>query len=430
MPNPSGSNGHRNGELPENISAILHDFARRGLKNEARTAELRSKHGYNISITKLKRLNNTYSVPSKRKLPPMEEVTTRVLEKMDQDIAQRNGPQAIADQLRTDPYDLPLLIGRDVIRGIMRLYAPEGSAARQPGFRRPTLDRGSIVSAGLLAELHLDGHEKVSFASLRMGEDIGVPIYGGREQLSGRPVMYVVPNDRDRNVVAHCYLDIIEEFGLVAPLQITIDKGTETAEIIRIQEVLRGTLTPDLDPLEFPPFLQLRSVQNIVIESIWSWLRKTNGVGVREEILRGKTDGIFSAAIKLHCFLFRWIWPQIVQRCLNQFIAYWNLHKTRYQADKANPSGEAPMEIWNNHDALGYECVGMQVPPELLAELRASVPVSRDDAYRWVPEEFAELAEHVYVIIGSPQLDVRSGWRIFEEMFMKFNELYPTITYA
>lgn len=65
----------------------------------------------------------------------------------------------------------------------------------------------------------------------------------------------------------------------------------------------REEYTPDLDPLKFPTVVALKSVNNIPIENLWQWLRKTCGRSLREWIEDGKTNGIFNPGSEIHVYV-------------------------------------------------------------------------------------------------------------------------------
>jgi len=90
------------------------------------------------------------------------------------------------------------------------------------------------------------------------------------------------------------------------PIQLTADKGTETGLMQSIQIALRyatsfepivegtfkadpysGNFAPELDPIQFPPFMALKSVHNTTIEGFWRWLREKIGHDVKVHLLRG-----------------------------------------------------------------------------------------------------------------------------------------------
>jgi hypothetical protein len=123
------------------------------------------------------------------------------------------------------------------------------------------------------------------------------------------------------------------------------------------------------------------------------------------------------------CFsdLFNWLWPKIIQLKLNEFVEYWNNHKIRTQRDKLLPSGFSPKYICDFPDRFGLTKFGTSAPQHLVDALRQSIPKSREECYRWVPDEFETKAWEVYSHIGNPKLVLTEGWAIFCQMLPHFN---------
>ncbi len=67
--------------------------------------------------------------------------------------------------------------------------------------------------------------------------------------------------------------------------------------------------------------------------------------------------------------------------------------------------------------------MAVPVPQEAVDALRARLPLSRDEALKWVEPEFDEAAELVFSLIGRPSLEARQGWVIFGEMILHLQEL-------
>ena len=66
-----------------------------------------------------------------------------------------------------------------------------------------------LTGAITFQEIHCDGHEKLCSKVLQLGNDI----YGMRCHSGGLIVAeQVVPNLRCDYIIAHCYLDMVEEF--------------------------------------------------------------------------------------------------------------------------------------------------------------------------------------------------------------------------
>jgi hypothetical protein len=86
----------------------------------------------------------------------------------------------------------------------MRLHDPDGFKNREPMSKR--IVRSQLVSLGPHHEWSGDGHDKLA--------SIGFPIWGIRDKFSGKWLgLWVVPNNRLKDVVAYLYLSLIEELG-------------------------------------------------------------------------------------------------------------------------------------------------------------------------------------------------------------------------
>jgi len=114
--------------------------------------------------------------------------------------------------------------------------------------------------------------------------------------------------------------------------------------------------------------------------------------------------------------LFNWLWPPIVQKGLDGFTEYWNHHKVRSQKTKALPSGTTPINAYTSPELYGGIRCGTAVLQEDVERLRDELPVTREEAFRWVSDEFADVAQHAYVQLESPTLSALSAWELFQQM--------------
>ncbi|KAJ6500212.1 hypothetical protein C8R47DRAFT_1317489 [Mycena vitilis] len=412
MVNETGNNGNYNGERPPDdvLKETLLRYARLRLSVPAKLANLASEHNYHIKKTKLKELQQQFEIPRIRRAPPLPVITTLVCAKLENDVTQGMGPEAVKTYLALDGYQIP----RDKIRDVMRDNAPGAAKMRCPG-NKVKIPRKNLTAQGVFQELHFDGHEKLASAALKMGP-VGISIYGCRDKATGL-LCYIraVPDARHSVVIGHVYLDLVLEFGAI-PLQITVDKGSETGDMFAAQIALRETYTPDIDALKFPPVVALKSVNNIPIENLWKWLRQILGRSLREWIEDGKTNGIFNSASEIHIHLFHWIWSRIVQEALDQFKDYWNYHKSRPNTKKVLPSGVAPLELFQHPENYGLACLSVPVEAEVVEALRDNLDCSRDEALQWVPDWFDIAAYQVYAELERPKLEASRGWEVFAQM--------------
>ncbi|KAJ7797567.1 hypothetical protein B0H14DRAFT_2389646 [Mycena olivaceomarginata] len=410
MVNHSGKNGTNNGTFPPDheLKEILFEYARRSLSLNTRLRYLEEDHQIKIGLTKLKELNKTFSVPSARKFTKVEEATTVIADIIARDVFQGQGPDTvkIIASLR-----LNLTIPRDFVHVTMKGLVGQGpSDMRQPGRRKGQKKRSALNAIGIFQEIHVDGHEKLGEKALRMGAGIGIDIYGMRDHVGKVLWLVVLPNSRLSNTVGHVFLDMVSAFGAIS-VQVTFDGGSELGWLAAFQTTLRFFFPFQK---EWKPVVAVQSSSNIPIESTWSYDRKFNGRSIREVLEEGRIHLIPGDVV--HTNLFRWLWPKIVQIGLDEFVDYFNNKRTRKQQNRILPSGVAPNVVFDMPGDYGLENLAIPVTQEAIDELRALIDTPREDALRWVSEDFAVVANDIYTSLGSPKLEVLSGWAIFNAM--------------
>ncbi|KAF8185796.1 hypothetical protein K438DRAFT_1765585 [Mycena galopus ATCC 62051] len=166
--------------------------------------------------------------------------------------------------------------------------------------------------------------------------------------------------------------------------------------------------------MESKPVVAVQSSSNIPIESTWSYDRKFNGRTIRDVLEEGRIHLIPGDVI--HKNLFRWLWPKIVQIGLDEFLDYFNNKKTRKQRNRILPSGVAPNVVFDMPADYGLQNLAIPVTQEAIQELRGLIETPREEAFRWVSDEFDMLATNIYNGLGSPKLETLSGWAIFNAM--------------
>ncbi|KAF8207373.1 hypothetical protein K438DRAFT_1575965 [Mycena galopus ATCC 62051] len=402
MVNHSGKNGTSNGTCEyDELKKILFEYARRGLSLNTRLRYLEEEHQIKIGLTKLKKLNRKFSVPTARKFTEVEEATTVIA-----DIIARDGPDTvkIIASLR-----LNLTIPRDFVRVTMKGLVGQGpSDLRQPGRRKGQNKRSALNAMGIFQEIHVDGHEKLGEKALRMGAGIGINVYGMRDHVGKVLWLVVLPNSCLSNIVGHVFLDMVSAYGAIS-VQVTFDGGSELGWLAAFQTTLRF-----LSPEEWKPVVAVQSSSNIPIESTWSYDRKFNGHSICEVLEEGRIPLVPGDVV--HTNLFRWLWPKIVQIGLDEFVDYFNNKRTRKQHNRILPSGVAPSVVFDMPGDYGLENLAIPVTQEAIDELRALIDTPREDALRWVSEDFTVVANDIYTSLGSPKLEVLSGWAIFNVM--------------
>ncbi|KAJ7053471.1 hypothetical protein C8F01DRAFT_1260459 [Mycena amicta] len=420
MVNAEGTNGADNGTRPsdEILRDILLDFSRRQLSIKVRLAKLGSKHGYFIGKNKLSRLNKDFNIPSVRKPPPTSIATTLIAEVVLQDTNQRHGPVRTQRKIARRHN---MLIPRDTVRKIQKEIDPEGAEARFPGRKKAIKVRGQLTAVGIMEEVHCDGHEKLGPIALRLG-GVVFGIYGFRDHTGRILHLEVVPNDRDRLTICHCYLDFVEVTGEI-PIQLTFDGGTETGYMASSQHELRRRYLPELLESTRPATRALKSMDNIPIESGWKYWIDDEGANIKTALLEAHTNGLFAPGNQIHINLFQWLWSRIIRHHLQEWKYYFNSTARRSQKDKLLPTA-APDEVFSRPEDFGLERCGTGIPRDVIDEMRGRLPVTREQVMRWVPDEFNEVAEVTYEEIGSPKLVHSTGWETYRAMLTIIQDVY------
>ncbi|KAF8192833.1 hypothetical protein K438DRAFT_2134345 [Mycena galopus ATCC 62051] len=325
MPNPTGKNGYGDKDCPsdEVLRAALLGYASKGLKADVRIANLKSdlnysirqvmNYGYDlhspskIRHTKLKEIQKRLNIPTNRKPPAPEVARQAVIDKVQLDTSQNNGPNYFKTVLQQES----MMIPRDTVRKIMLEHFPMGFDHRFPGKKKSVIPRTGLNSNGPFHEVSCDGHEKLGKLALDMG-DIGLPIYGYKDKWTDTVLfLSFVPNSRTSGAIGHLFLDFIKEIGAI-PVQMTMDKGSEIGWQYAIQDALRSTCAPYIDPDVHPVCRIIKSVHNIIIEGFWRWFREKKGLNLKTIILVGKVGRIFSPDVDFHLPLFYWVFVPLV----------------------------------------------------------------------------------------------------------------------
>ncbi|KAJ6525586.1 hypothetical protein B0H10DRAFT_1864030 [Mycena sp. CBHHK59/15] len=416
MPNPRGKNGYGDKECTPDaeLKAALLRYAAQNLRMEVRRANLKSDLNYSIGLTKLKQLHTKFDIPRIRKPPPLEVARQAVIDKVQMDVSQGNGPNYFKTVLQQEG----IMIPRDTVRKIMLEHFPLGFDNRFPGKKKSTIPRTALNSNGPFHEVSSDGHEKLGKQALEMG-DIGLPIYGYKDKWSDTiPFIQFVPNSRTAAAIGHLFLDFIEATGAI-PIQMTMDKGSEIGWQYAIQDALRHAFAPEIDPEVYPVCRLIKSVHNTVIEAFWRWLKEKMGLNLKAIILVGKAERIFSPNVEFHLPLFYWIFIPLLQAQLEEFRLWWNHHRVRTQKDKNMPSGHVPSDAFDHPQNFGGLDCRIPVPKAAVDDLREMVTEdvgSRDAHLSWFTTEFDKLAETIYAQIGKPTLSLQTAWEVFQAM--------------
>ncbi|KAJ7587710.1 hypothetical protein C8J56DRAFT_756566, partial [Mycena floridula] len=90
--------------------------------------------------------------------------------------------------------------------------------------------------------------------------------------------------------------------------------------------------------------------------------------------------------------LWCWLWPQIVQRCMDEFVFWFNNHPTKKPHRKL-PSGVSPQVVFDFPKDYDLEDLRELVTSGEIDMLWASVPKTREEPYHWVSDGFYIVAQ-------------------------------------
>jgi hypothetical protein len=180
----------------------------------------------------LNELERKFAIPSVRKPPRADEARQAIVDEVEKDVNQRNGPIYIKSKLKDKGIMIPRyvstcqpsptralinvawnMINRDTIRETMHDLDPQGIGFAQwyPGAKKRNLVLGSLSAIGPFHEISADSREKLSAQALQMGE-IGLPIYGYKDKWADNILkLTLLPDCRMAGALGHLYLNFVEE---------------------------------------------------------------------------------------------------------------------------------------------------------------------------------------------------------------------------
>ena len=198
-----------------------------------------------------------------------------------------------------------LRVRRNDVMLVMRHTDPIGTISR----RSRRLHRRTYESQGPDYVWHIDGHDKL--------KPYGLCIHGCIDGFS-RKIMWLkaCPSNNDPVAVASFYVDTVQHFR-VQPAIIRSDRGTENVNVAAIQEFLGAK------------HFYGTSQRNQRIEALWSILMYRGGLHRWREHFQDMVaeDQLGGTDIDFACI--RNCYKGLLQRELNDFVNYWNVHNIR-----------------------------------------------------------------------------------------------------
>lgn len=131
----------------------------------------------------------------------LQEQEQLVINRVDEDLSGRHGVRTIMAELAfKDGVHIP----RRVVADVMHRYYPDGFAQRAPGGKQ--IRRVAKHPLGPHERWSCDGHDKLN--------SIGIQIYSIVDDATGKRLgQWVVPNNREKAVIAYLYLSLVLECG-------------------------------------------------------------------------------------------------------------------------------------------------------------------------------------------------------------------------
>ena len=81
-----------------------------------------------------------------------------------------------------------------------------------------------------------------------------------------------------------------------------------------------------------------------------------------------------------------------------------------------------------NPELYSGKFVGIKITnPNVIPALRDTLPITQEEAFRWVSDGFHAAAQRVYEEVGSPKLTIVNGWQVFSLMLPKLRQYDPVL---
>ncbi|KAJ3762218.1 hypothetical protein EV360DRAFT_36154 [Lentinula raphanica] len=324
-----------------------------------------------------------------------------ILNEMSKDPAQRAGVGTIQAKVA---YNTGTHLPRHLVSDVMHIHAAEGFEKREPTAKK--INRVPKIPLGIHHRWAGDGHDKLY--------KIGFPIWAVVDDATGKYLGgWVVPSNRMANIVAYCFLLLVEEYGGI-PVQFTTDCGSETTALFGLINALREIFHPDCPVDELPAHVYLRSIHNISIERSWLRLRLDFGDNAVLFFYRGIEDGIYNSNNADHYSLCQWLWPMLLRQELAEFIEFRNGTKMRKNKNKPGPSGKSRDEAFTLHEDWGGKNFLMPVDTSVIRSIREAM--GGDSILNFVNENFAARAQEKYDTLNITKLTMENVWNVFSAM--------------
>jgi hypothetical protein len=109
-----------------------------------------------------------------------------------------------------------------------------------------------------------------------------------------------------------------------------------------------------------------------------------------------------------------WIWAQVVQARLNQYVYEINSHKVRKQKNTHLPSGGSHNDFYDFPEEYGMQDLLIPVDQDSIDRLIEEHQPPH--LFQFASDEGEVLAQELYSRLHEPQLGVLNAWKVFGDM--------------
>ncbi|KAG8712180.1 hypothetical protein FRC09_020143 [Ceratobasidium sp. 395] len=186
------------------------------------------------------------------------------------------------------------------------------------------------------------------------------------------------------------------------PLLTHSDPGTENFGVANAQTVLQQLLNPSLAGTSQHTWLQ--GHLNIKPKIAWSQIHRRLSEGLEAVLQIDINQGWFNPNNNLELLLFCWLWMPVVQTKLDTFSGH-------------------PKYIHEFSTQFGGEQLKISVSKAHLSVAEQEFCEPGHPVFEWIPPNFCQLIQSLWVQIGSPPVTCKFGWTCYNTLLAMLHNL-------
>jgi len=323
---------------------------------------------------------------------------------MDKDPALRQGVRTVMYKVA---HTAGVHVSRDFVSQVMHAHNAASFDQRQPYAKKILRFPKHSQAIGPNERWASDGHDKT--------KTIGFPIYAFLDDATSKCLgVYVVPDNRNADIVTYCYLDTVEKVGGI-PLQVSTDCGSETTKLFGVTNALRERFRPDLDNENLPAHVYVRSVNAITAERGWVRMRYDFTDNAIVFYKAGVDNGRFDPGDEAQSELCRWLWALLMKREAENFVQFRNGVRMKKMNNKPGPSGMSCNEAYSIPEKWGGRNCLTPVDLSLIREMKEQL--GGPAILEFTSADFSKRAQTVYDALRISNLSFENVWDIFDAMY-------------